>query len=164
MSDMLVKLYELPSLEPLLARSRQQGVEVRKPIGPEARVLVSWVEQHFGDAWAAEVQMALANRPISCFIAVDVAEREIVGFACYDATVLGYFGPTGVAEEARGRGLGQTLLLAALHGMRSHGYAYAIIGAAGPKEFYERVVGAVSIPDSSPGIYKNYVRKKSPRQ
>lgn len=160
MPDMLVKLYELAPLEPLLERARQRGIEVRKPIGPEARVIVSWVDEHFGDAWAAEMQMALANRPVSCFVAVDEAEREFVGFACYDATALGYFGPTGVAERARGQGLGQALLVAALHGMRNHGYAYAIIGAAGPVEFYERTVGAVSIPDSWPGIYKNYVSKQ----
>lgn len=162
MSDMLVKLYELPALEPVLEKPRQHGIEVRKPIGPEARVIVSWVDEHFGDAWAAEVQMALANRPISCFIAVDEAEREVVGFACYDATALGYFGPTGVAEKARGRGVGQALLVATLHGMRSRGYAYAIIGAAGPIEFYERAVGAVSIPNSRPGIYRSYVRKTTP--
>ena len=33
------------------------------------------------------------------------------------------------------------------------GYAYAIIGAAGPVEFYAKAVGATVIPDSSPGVY-----------
>lgn len=161
MPDMLVKLYELPPLEPLLAASRRHGIEVRKPIGPEARVLIDWVAERFSDAWAAEVQMALANRPVSCYVAVEEKERQFVGFACYDATALGYFGPTGVSEQARGRGLGRALLVAALHGMRTQGYAYAIIGAAGPVQFYERTVGAVEIPDSWPGIYKNYVKEQS---
>lgn len=156
---MLVKLYELPALEPELERLRQHGVDIRRPIGPEARVIVDWVNEHFGDAWAAEMEMALANRPISCFVAVDEAERKLLGFACYDATVLGFFGPTGVVEAARGRGIGRALLLASLHGMYAQGYAYAIIGAAGPQDFYARAVGAVAIPDSRPGIYRNYVRR-----
>lgn len=160
MSDMLVKLYELPALEPHIAKAREHGVDIRRPIGPEARVLADWVNEHFGDAWAAETEMALGNRPVSCFIAVDEAERELLGFACYDATALGFFGPTGVAESARGRGIGQALLLASLHGMYAQGYAYGIIGAAGPKEFYSRAVGAVEIAHSWPGIYRNYVRRR----
>jgi hypothetical protein len=33
------------------------------------------------------------------------------------------------------------------------GYAYAVIGGAGPTEFYRRAAGAVPIPDSTFGIY-----------
>ncbi len=34
------------------------------------------------------------------------------------------------------------------------GYAYAIIGGAGPTEFYTKAVGAVAIEGSTPGIYR----------
>jgi hypothetical protein len=37
--------------------------------------------------------------------------------------------------------------------MKEMGYAYAIIGGVGPKEFYAKTVGAIEIPDSAPGIY-----------
>ena len=49
----------------------------------------------------------------------------------------------------------ETLLLETLllWGLADLGYAYAIIGAAGPVEFYAKAVGATVIPDSSPGIY-----------
>ena len=47
------------------------------------------------------------------------------------------FGPTGVAENARGGGIGKSLLLACLCGLREMGYVYGIIGGAGPVEFYE---------------------------
>lgn len=160
MSDMLVRLYDLPDLDEFLRVPRQHGVAIRKPIGPEKRALVAWVHEHFGDAWASEVEMAMATRPVTCFIAVDERKRALLGFGCYDATVLGFFGPTGVVEAARGRGIGKALLLTCLHAMRWHGYAYAVIGSAGPVEFYERTVGAMVIPDSSPGIYRNYVRRK----
>ena len=41
--------------------------------------------------------------------------------------------------------------------MRDSGYAYAVIGAAGDhvKGFYEKVVGAVEIEGSVPGIYSD---------
>lgn len=156
MPDMLVKLYELPPLEPFIARARDAGITIRKPIGPEKHVIVDWVRSNFSAGWASEAEMALMNRPVSLFIAT--SERQVHGFACYDATVLGFFGPTGVAESMRGKGLGAALLVATLHDMRAKGYAYAVIGGAGPMQFYERIVGAVEIPGSSPGIYHEYVR------
>ena len=33
------------------------------------------------------------------------------------------------------------------------GYAYGIIFAAGPVDFYAKTVGATVIPDSEPGIF-----------
>ena len=39
--------------------------------------------------------------------------------------------------------------------MRDEGHAYAIIGGVGPKDFYSRVVGAIEIPGSDPGIYRD---------
>jgi hypothetical protein len=43
--------------------------------------------------------------------------------------------------------------------MLNVGYAYAIIGDAGPVEYYKKVVGAIEIPDSSPGVYKDLLDK-----
>ncbi len=54
----------------------------------------------------------------------------------------GFFGPTGVDESARGKGIGHALLLKTLLDMRDQGYGYAIIGGAGPVDFYQRSVGA----------------------
>ncbi len=34
------------------------------------------------------------------------------------------------------------------------GYAYAVIGWAGPTEFYEKTVGATIIEGSEPGIFR----------
>jgi len=49
-------------------------------------------------------------------------------------------------------------LIASLWGLRELGYVYAIIGRAGPVEFYEKTVGAIVIPDSDPGIYTNLLK------
>ena len=56
-------------------------------------------------------------------------------------------------ESARGLGLGKALLFKALEGLREIGYAYAIIGGVGPRDFYAKVCGAVEIPGSDPGTY-----------
>ena len=42
--------------------------------------------------------------------------------------------------------------------MREHGYGYAIIGSVGPVAFYEKNCHATVIPDSDPGIYKDFLR------
>ena len=69
-------------------------------------------------------------------------------------------GPTGVLEKERGKGIGRALLLACLWGLREMGYAYAIIGGAGPVEFYQRECVAVVIPDSVPGVYHDPLKKR----
>jgi predicted N-acetyltransferase YhbS len=66
----------------------------------------------------------------------------------------GMFGPTGVAERQRGRGIGTALLFASLRAMRRQGYAYAVIARVGPEEFYRRAVGATVIAGSEPGVYR----------
>ena len=39
--------------------------------------------------------------------------------------------------------------------MRNDGYAYAIIGGAGPVEYYTKALDAQVIDKSTPGIYAN---------
>jgi GNAT superfamily N-acetyltransferase len=150
MHDMLVRLYNLPDLSPALEGARRAGVSVRRALAPEVAVVVAWAQEHFPRS-AAEVGIACGRMPISCFIAV--REGRILGFACYDATARNFFGPEAVIEAERGRGVGRTLLLAALHAQREQGYAYSIVGGVGPAEFYASTVGAVAIAGSTPGIY-----------
>jgi GNAT superfamily N-acetyltransferase len=109
-------------------------------------------QKHFDDFWGSETDRALSNRPVTCFIAVK--DQALIGFACYDATALGFFGPTGVLEEHRCKGTGKALLLACLLDVKLASCGYAIIGFVEEVEFYARAVGATEIPDSSPGIYE----------
>jgi predicted N-acetyltransferase YhbS len=74
---------------------------------------------------------------------------------------LGFFGPGGVAESYRAKGIGAALLMSCLLDMRLKGYGYAIIGDVGPVEFYRKVVGAIEIPDSTPGFYKGLMQTES---
>ena len=153
---MLVRLYDLPESSSRVERLRSGGIELRRALAPERHVVVSWVRQQFGEAWASECAVSFGRLPISCFRAQ--RGQEILGFACYDATAKAFFGPTGVLERERTRGIGTALLLVTLHAMAAEGYAYAIIGGVGPADFYAKAVGAVPIAGSTPGIYAHFLR------
>ena len=157
--DMLIKLYgealqiasaaatgtATPTPTPIPTAS------VRKPIGPDHTAVLDWVAAHFSPGWASEAQVALTNRPITLWIAT--RNTTLLGFACFDATARGFIGPIGVADAARGQGIGAALLRACLTDMRSFGYGYAVAGCVGAPEFFARVAGAIEIADSSPGLY-----------
>ncbi len=154
MHDMLVRLYALPDLADALAACAADGVAVRRALMPEKPAVVDWVRARFPSA-AAEVEAAFARPPVTCFVALRAG--ALAGFACYDVTCPNFFGPEGVAQDERGRGIGRALLLSALHAQRAQGYAYAVIGGVGPAEFYAKTVGAVAIPGSTPGLYAGLV-------
>lgn len=160
MPDLLVRLYELPRGDSTRGTSLPGAARVRPAMAYEKYSVVGWVRENFGSAWASECDIAFANRPISCHIATQGG--QILGFACYDSTARGFFGPIGVAEAIRGRGIGRALLLATLDAMAAVGYAYAIVGGVESPVFYAKTVGAIEIPDSSPGIYRD--RLKTPPQ
>jgi GNAT superfamily N-acetyltransferase len=147
MPDLLVNLLKLSSPEP----SSDSGVTIRRAQPFEITPVREFIEKNFSVAWADEISVGFANKPVSVFIAT--RDRRVIGFAGYECTRKAFFGPTGVAEDERGRGIGKALLIASLWGLRELGYVYGIIGAAGPVEFYQEAVGAIVIPDSEPGIY-----------
>jgi hypothetical protein len=49
--------------------------------------------------------------------------------------------------------------MACLLDMKLKGYGYAVIGFVGPADFYRKAVGAVEIPDSTPGIWKGWLTR-----
>ena len=124
---------------------------MRRALSHERAPVLGWVERGFGNGWAGEVATALGAQPATCFLALQ--NGELAGFACFDTTYRGFFGPLGVGEAFRGRGIGRSLLLATLDAMRHAGYAYAVVGAAAATGFYENVAGAREIAGSSPGPY-----------
>ena len=151
MPDLLVPLYHLPPREAGAASVHPQGIVLRRPNSFELTPVVEFIRAHFSQGWADETAATFARLPISSVMAI--ADKKIVGFAAYEATRRAFFGPTGVDPSYRGRGIGKALLIESLWGLHDLGYAYGIIGAAGPVEFYRSAVGAIVIPKSVPGIY-----------
>lgn len=134
------------------------SVTIRPALPPELHVVIDWVQAHFSKNWASEVAVAFSRQPVACLIAVE--NGKLLGFACYDTTARGFFGPTGVDPDARGRGLGLALFSAALQTMKTLGHAYAFIGDAGPTDFYVKTAGAVEIPAPDKGIYEGMLRSQ----
>jgi GNAT superfamily N-acetyltransferase len=161
MTDMLIKLYELADDWQFLSKQQALGIGLRKPIGPEKHGIIDWVADHFSAGWASETDVALSNRPGTCFVAIK--DAIIIGFACYDATALAFFGPIGVAKSHRKKGTGTALLTACLLDMKLKGYGYAIVGAVKDTNYYKNAVGAIEIPDSSPGIYHSQIKDSHPK-
>ena len=152
MPDLLVNLLKVPSLDQL----KDEGVNIRRAQPFEITPVREFIEKNFSVAWADEVSVGFANRPVTVVIAT--RHGRVIGFAGYECTRKAFFGPTGVVESERGSGIGTALLIASLWGLRELGYVYGIIGGAGPVEFYERAVGAIVIPDSQPGIYTDMLK------
>lgn len=152
MPDLLVNLLKLPERD----APTQPGINVRRAQPFELTPVREFIRNNFSISWADEVSVGFANKPVSVFIAT--RDGRVIGFAGYECTRKAFFGPTGVAESERGRGIGKALLLESLWGLGELGYVYGIIGAAGPVEFYQQTVGAIVIPDSEPGIYTDLLK------
>lgn len=112
---------------------------------------LAWIDEEFGGSWSSE---AFAG---STLVARDDTGAPI-GFATYDAKMqfrwlrglarqpgVGIFGPIGVAQSHREKGVGTELLLTALGKLRERGYSKALVAAVGEQktiDWYRRVAGA----------------------
>ncbi len=150
MTDLLVKLYDLPPAPEL------ETTVVRRALAPERGIVKNWVKARFSPGWAQEVAVAFGSQPIRCLVAAH--GDDLLGFACFNTTFQGFFGPIGVKEEARGGKIGEALTLQALQAMREEGFAYAVIGATKAEAYFQRIFGAIPIPNSWPGAYEGMLR------
>lgn len=132
--DYLVNLYEL-ELDNI---NYESGMRITRVLSPNSDKVVAFINDNFNSNWASEAKSSLYKTNPTCFIALDGA--DIVGFACYDATAKGFFGPTGVKVEYRNKKIGRDLLLKTLSSMKEDGYGYAIIGWSSDRaaKFYEK--------------------------
>ncbi|MCE5258399.1 MAG: GNAT family N-acetyltransferase [Chloroflexi bacterium] len=116
------------------------GVQVRRATQEDIPATAAFALQHFSRGWQLEVEEAkrFPNPPVNIALANDA----IVGFAVYDVTGYGRFGPTGTRPDMRKRGIGAVLLKECCRQMRERGDATAEIAWAGPVSFYLKEVGA----------------------
>lgn len=155
MPDMLVRLYDLPPLEPALQMMEREEVTIRRAMAPDKACILAWVKEHSSVSACGEADVCFSHTPVSLFLAT--RGKRIIGYACYDATAPDFFGPTRVLDSEQGKGIGKALLLRCLYSLREEGYGYAIIGGIGPQAFYEKCVNATLIDGSNPGLYKDYL-------
>ncbi|CAN5288972.1 N-acetyltransferase [soil metagenome] len=156
MADLLVALYSLADPRPAVERAAAGGVAVRRAHPAERSLVTDWVGTTFSRGWADECAVAFARTPAACFL----AERSgaLCGFACHGVVCPDFFGPFGVAEAERGRGIGEALLRITLDSLRAAGFAYGIIGWSGATAYFEKTVGARPIEGSEPGPYRGLLQ------
>ena len=115
---------------------------IRRAEARRSTSILEFVERNFGRIWRFEAAKAFERDVPPAFIAEE--EGTITGFAVHDVNNrgLGWFGPTGVAKEMRGRGVGGQLLQASLADLRRLGYERAIIPWTDALDFYAKASGA----------------------
>ena len=82
-NDLLVDLYQQDFVKESL------DFKVKRVISTDSDSVIDFIQQRFSPIWVSEVKSGLFRSNPTCFIAVD--EKQIVGFACYDATSKGFF-------------------------------------------------------------------------
>lgn len=114
-----------------------------------------FVKRHFSEGtWPEEVKYSFNRNPPTTFIAKN-EENEIVGWATHSQFFPGSFGPTGVLESLRGKGLGTELFLWTLWDIKQNGLdTCEIMWVVGDTvKFYSKTVGAYISPIYYP-MYK----------
>ena len=150
--DMIVGLYNLPQVE------ISKTIRIKRAFVGDKEEILEFVKKNFQKNWVYEVEHALMESVSKCYIATE--DGEILGFACFDSSAKGFFGPIGVDPARRGEEIGKMLLVKTLESMREYGYGYAIIGWVNEAEqFYKKTVGAEYIKDGNPenSVYSNLV-------
>jgi GNAT superfamily N-acetyltransferase len=98
-----------------------------------------WMDRHWSN-WSAEALRALDKGTLL----LSRGDEGITGFCAYDVNRRGLLGPVAVRPDLIGRGVGETLVLGALHRMREAGQRRIEVVWVGPIVPYARVGGTVS--------------------
>jgi len=150
MTDMLVKLYRIRYDYGFVEKLEAEGISIHKPERNQIQPLMQWIEKLFCQESAEQASLAFLSNPACGFIASEKNSGDFIGFACYDALGLGFFGPICILPNYKGKGISRALVLSCLFDMKMRGYGYAIIGNVGPTRFYEDIIKDVAVPDNNP--------------
>ena len=139
--NMSVCLHDNLLIEESLGMAAPEGCLLRRARPDDKPQLLSFLAEHW-PAWQAEALAALHSQPPTLFVAL--RDDRLIGFSAFECNNrgTGWFGPMGVASNARGGGLGRLLLARCLSAMAEMGFSEVTIPWVGPPEFYARAVGA----------------------
>jgi len=170
MLNLLVVLDERFSAQ-ASARERVQletaGYAVAVRSGADDRTL-AWIDDIFGGTWSGEafdstnIVVTHHGAPVA-FASVHPRNPRFAWLRGEGAKPgTGIFGPFGVDPAHRSTGIGASVLTMALCELKAHGFARALIGAAGERlvPFYERVAAAVPVERFEP---LSHLKEKRPR-
>lgn len=106
--------------------------------------LEDFIQKHFRFYnWIEEIRLSYRNNPMSTVIALD-NEGQIVGWACFNISFPGCFGPTGVQKKLRGKGIGSELLKWCIYQLSQQKVQKMIIRwvSNSTAEYYSKSIGA----------------------
>jgi mycothiol synthase len=139
--DMQVDLRQVNlTIEQIVFDLAANGITARRANNADIPSTAAFALQTFGRGWQLEVEETRRFPPLPLNIAL--YQDQIVGFAAYDVTGYGRFGPTGTRPDMRQRGIGGALLKMCMQQMYDRGDITADISWAGPVAFYTKEVGA----------------------
>jgi GNAT superfamily N-acetyltransferase len=138
--------------EPVL---KKEGYKYERVQPGDFDITYDFVKHQFpNNTWATEVKFSFTFSPPTTFIAKDT-NNNIVGWATHSQFFPGSFGPTGVKESLRGKGIGTILFLWCLWDIKQKGVEICEIMWVGGDtvKFYSKVIGAYISPIFYP-MYK----------
>ena len=135
--------------------SKKGGYEYERVQPKDFDKTFDFVKLNFPEGtWPEEVKYSFKRNPPTTFISKN-EKNEIVGWATHSQFFPGSFGPTGVLESLRGKGIGTELFLWTLWDIKQIGLdTCEIMWVVGDTvKFYSKVVGAYISPIFYP-MYK----------
>ena len=98
MADMLVKLFNISMPVNEEEKLLENGIRIKRALATDRSKIIEYSKTCGGQDYSDEVRAAFANNPITCYIAAK--DKELIGFACFEATAKNFFGPMAVSEES----------------------------------------------------------------
>ena len=134
---------------------KKEGYRYERVQSKDFEKTYDFVKKHFSEGtWPEEVSSSFNNKPPTTFIAKN-EKSEVVGWATHSQFFPGSFGPTGVLESLRGKGIGTKLFLWTLWDIKENGRdTCEIMWVVGDTvKFYSKAVDAYISPVYYP-MYK----------
>ena len=110
--DMIVSLYNLPEIKV------NENIKIKRAFVGDKDIILDFVGKYFRKNWVYEVEHSLMEEVSKCFVATE--DGKIIGFACYDSSAKGFFGPIGVEPKRRGENIGQAFLVRTLSAIKDN--------------------------------------------
>ncbi len=127
-----------------MEKLRREGYTVKHAKPSTLPKIQEWIHRKFGVIWSIEAGLT-KDKIDAGLLYVTNSDGEIIGFSVYGATAPYRFGPIGVDEKHRGKGVGKALLYQTLQEMRKTGVRIAEIPWTTHLFFYASIPGITSI-------------------
>lgn len=115
-----------------------EGIEIEYFSTPYTHKLLSFLETEFPGDWAAVIRERLRQHCDPKDIVIARKGDEVLGYCQVDGE---HFGPFGVHESLRGKGVGTVLIIKAMQYAKQKGIRHLWLAWTGAVDFYSRKAG-----------------------